>query len=63
MISAAGAVLFGMYLIYDTQLIVGGRQQELTVDDYIVGALSLYMDIISISMMLYSYTRTTRTLS
>lgn len=39
-------VLYGFYLIYDTQLILGGRSVQLEIDDYILGALSLYVDII-----------------
>lgn len=47
-ISAFGVILFGLYLIYDTQLIVGGRNRELSIDDYIIGALMLYIDIVRI---------------
>lgn len=45
-----GVLLFGIYLIYDTQLIVGGpnRKYQLGYDDYIIGSLMLYVDIISI---------------
>lgn len=46
--SALGVILYGVYLIYDTQLILGGKHQELSIDDYIVGALMLYLDIIMI---------------
>lgn len=46
--------MFGIYLIYDTQLIVGGKSHELSVDDYIVGALNLYIDIISIFLDILS---------
>jgi FtsH-binding integral membrane protein len=41
-----GACLAGLYLIYDTQLVVGGGQYELSIDDYILGALIIYIDII-----------------
>ena len=41
-------LLFGVYLIYDTQLIVGGKNYQLEIDDYIVGALALYIDIMRI---------------
>ena len=47
-ISAFSVILFGIYLIYDTQLIIGGRNRELSVDDYIIGALMLYIDIVRI---------------
>ena len=43
-----GIILFSIYLIYDTQLIVGGKRYEFSIDDYIIGALSLYLDIINI---------------
>lgn len=39
-------ILYGFYLIYDTQLIIGGRHSELEIDDYIIGALIIYIDII-----------------
>lgn len=41
-------LFYGLYLVYDTQLIVGGRTNELQVDDYIIGALMLYIDIVRI---------------
>jgi FtsH-binding integral membrane protein len=40
--------VFGFYLIYDTQLIVGGKRYELDYDDYIIGALMIYIDIIAL---------------
>ena len=47
-ISGLTIFVFGFYLIYDTQLIVGDKERGLSVDDYIIGALSLYIDIIRI---------------
>jgi FtsH-binding integral membrane protein len=41
-------ILFGFYLIYDIQLLAGGGAYELNSDDYILGALLLYIDIITI---------------
>ena len=46
--SGIGVFLFGIYLIYDTQLVMGNKRHELSVDDYIIGALILYIDIIMI---------------
>ena len=43
-----GVCLYGLYLIYDTQLIVGKKTHELTVDDYILGALFIYLDVVMI---------------
>ena len=48
LLSAFAVLLFGVYLVYDTQLIVGGKSRELALDDYIIGALMLYIDIIRI---------------
>lgn len=43
-----GMLLFSFYLIYDTQMIVGGGSHALTVDEYVYGALQLYMDIVQL---------------
>jgi FtsH-binding integral membrane protein len=39
-------VLFCIYLIYDTQMLIGSRGKKFTEDDYILAAISLYLDII-----------------
>ena len=44
--SVFGVILYSIYLIYDTQLIAGGKKYQLSLDDYIIGALMLYLDII-----------------
>jgi len=54
LIAAASAVLFGLYLVYDTQLIIGGKNAELELDDYILGALLLYSDIIGLFLEILS---------
>ena len=48
-VSALLVVFYGLYLIYDTQLIAGGKSHQISLDDYILGALLLYVDI----MMLF----------
>lgn len=50
MISLFAILLFGVYLIYDTQLIMGGegKSASYTIDDYILGAINIYLDIINI---------------
>jgi len=45
-ICLAGIVIYGFYLIYDTQLIMGGGKYSLTLDDYVLAALVIYIDII-----------------
>lgn len=43
-----GVMLFGIYLIIDTQMILGGKTIELSIDDYALAAMLLYIDIIQI---------------
>ena len=47
-LSAIMVVCYGLFLIYDTQMIAGGGQHGLSYDDYIVGALIIYVDIMMI---------------
>lgn len=51
-IACIGVIVFGLYLIFDTQYIVGGQHRKYTVnrEDYILGAMILYIDIIQIFM-------------
>jgi FtsH-binding integral membrane protein len=48
--AAGGVLLFSCYLVYDTQLIVGGKHAkfQFSVDDYVFAALNLYLDIINL---------------
>jgi FtsH-binding integral membrane protein len=50
-----GALLYGIYLIIDTIMITGGKNNmsnvKCSMDDYIIGALMLYLDIV----MLFIY--------
>lgn len=39
-------ILFGFYIIFDTQMIRGNKQYEINDDDYILAAMILYLDII-----------------
>jgi FtsH-binding integral membrane protein len=43
-----GVILFGFYLIIDTQMILGGKTVEIAVDEYFLAAMLLYIDIIQI---------------
>ena len=51
-VSGLLVIFYGLFLIYDTQMIAGGRKYELSLDDYIIGALILYIDIIMIFLEL-----------
>ncbi|OMJ88766.1 hypothetical protein SteCoe_9230 [Stentor coeruleus] len=39
-------IIYGLYLVMDIQLIAGGRRHKLCHEDYIVGAIIVYIDII-----------------
>lgn len=41
-----GILVYSLYIIYDTQLILGNKTFEYNVDDYCLAALNLYIDII-----------------
>jgi FtsH-binding integral membrane protein len=43
-----GVLLFGFYLVYDTQLIMANKSMTYSVDDYIAATLNIYIDIINI---------------
>lgn len=47
-ICVGGVIMFGIYLIYDTQLILGKHNISIDVDDYILASFMLYIDIIQI---------------
>lgn len=42
------------YLVFDTQMIVGGRKHEMSPEEHIFGALCLYLDVINIFLALLS---------
>ncbi|XP_012162158.1 protein lifeguard 1 isoform X2 [Ceratitis capitata] len=49
--SSLGALLFSVYLVYDTQLMMGGNHKyAISPEEYIFAALNLYLDIINIFM-------------
>jgi FtsH-binding integral membrane protein len=51
-LSISGAFLASLYLIFDLQLIMGGRKCELSPEEYILAAVLLYVDIIQIFLYL-----------
>lgn len=52
-----GAIIFSCYIVYDTQLIVGGfhRKYEFDIDDEVLGTISIYLDIINLFLYLLDY--------
>lgn len=45
-IASLGALLVSLYLMFDLQLIMGGRSIELSPEEYILAAIMLYIDIV-----------------
>ncbi len=46
-----GALVFSLYLVYDTQLMMGGKHKyALDPEEYIFAALNLYLDIVQLFM-------------
>lgn len=46
--AGAGALLFGGYIVYDTQLIIGGKHRnKFAIDDYVFAAINIYLDVIN----------------
>jgi FtsH-binding integral membrane protein len=42
------AGIYSVYILIDTQLVLGGKNKELTLDNYVLGAMILYVDIIQL---------------
>ncbi|EAS00034.1 inhibitor of apoptosis-promoting Bax1 protein (macronuclear) [Tetrahymena thermophila SB210] len=43
-----GVIIFSIYIIYDTQLLMDNKTYSYEIDDYIIASLQLYLDIINI---------------
>ncbi|XP_063976605.1 protein lifeguard 1 isoform X2 [Diachasmimorpha longicaudata] len=49
--ASLGALLFSFYLIYDTQMMLGGKHKySVSPEEYIFAALNLYLDVVNIFM-------------
>ncbi|KFB43276.1 AGAP005529-PC-like protein [Anopheles sinensis] len=47
--ASLGALIFSMYLVYDTQVMLGGEHKfSISPEEYVFAALSLYLDVINI---------------
>lgn len=49
-----GTIVFSLFIVYDVQLIVGGkhRKYEYGIDDYVFAALSVYLDIVNLFIIM-----------
>mmetsp|Transcript_56725 Transcript_56725/g.161045 ORF Transcript_56725/g.161045 Transcript_56725/m.161045 type:complete len:246 (+) Transcript_56725:77-814(+) len=53
--AAGGVLMFTIFIVYDTQLILGewgGHEQQFSIDDYVFASLNLYLDIINLFLHL-----------
>ncbi|XP_068618319.1 protein lifeguard 1 [Battus philenor] len=51
--ASAGAIIFSLYLVYDTQLMMGGKHKySISPEEYIFAALNLYLDIVNIFLFI-----------
>mmetsp|Transcript_7547 Transcript_7547/g.21390 ORF Transcript_7547/g.21390 Transcript_7547/m.21390 type:complete len:211 (-) Transcript_7547:419-1051(-) len=47
-IASIGVFLASIYLLYDIQLVMGGKRVQIGIDEYVFAALNIYTDIIMI---------------
>ncbi|KOX78079.1 Protein lifeguard 1 [Melipona quadrifasciata] len=59
--ASIGALLFSFYLIYDTQMMIGGKHKyTISPEEYIFAALNLYIDVINIFLYILTIIGTSR---
>ena len=53
--ASLGAFIFGVYIIFDTQMMMGGKHKyALDPEEYIFASLNLYLDVINLFMYILS---------
>jgi len=56
--ASLGAALFSIYIVIDTQQIVGGKhKRKFQIDEYISAAVRLYLDIVYLLMFAMAIAR------
>lgn len=58
MYNFCGVVIFVMYIVFDTQMILGdmgGHEFQFGIDDYVFAALTLYLDIVNLFLYLLRF--------
>jgi len=49
--ASIGCIIFSLYIVYDTQLMVGGSHKySLSPEEYVFASLNLYLDIVNLFM-------------
>lgn len=52
LIACLWIIIYGIFIVIDVQMIVGGKKYQFTEEDYIVAALNLYLDVIMLFLEL-----------
>lgn len=53
--ASLGALVFSLYLVFDTQMMLGGKHQyALSPEEYIFAALNLYLDVVNLFLFILS---------
>jgi hypothetical protein len=47
-----GCITFGIYLVVDTQLVIGKNSRSYSIDDYVMAAVAIYLDIINLFLQI-----------
>ncbi|KAM3862368.1 protein lifeguard 3 [Diretmus argenteus] len=50
--AAIGAIVYTLFLAYNTQLLIGNRELAISPEEYIYGALSIYVDMVQIFLFI-----------
>ncbi|XP_032620351.1 protein lifeguard 3 [Chelonoidis abingdonii] len=50
--AAIGAIVFTLFLAYNTQLVLGNRKNAISPEEYVYGAMEIYMNIVQIFIFL-----------
>ncbi|MCL4145946.1 UNVERIFIED_CONTAM: hypothetical protein GTU68_014344 [Idotea baltica] len=59
--SSVGALLFSFYLVFDTQMMMGGNHKHsISPEEYVFAALTLYLDIVNLFTYILSIIGATR---
>ncbi|WIA21056.1 hypothetical protein OEZ86_004936 [Tetradesmus obliquus] len=51
-VSGVGAALFGCYIVFDVQLMVGSGSYSISPDEYVLAAINIYLDIVNLFLYL-----------
>ncbi|PSC75383.1 lifeguard 1 [Micractinium conductrix] len=51
-ISCVAALLFSAFLVYDIQMVMGGKMYAIGPDEYVFASVQIYLDVVSIFLMI-----------